>query len=82
QHSCPAYATNVPPAHLLYVAVSNFCNALLAEKFRQPPQAHLISASLETLGRNMAWLMKSLAFSHSAVPAPDAARKVYTNFVR
>ncbi|MCD8376409.1 MAG: hypothetical protein LUD69_05650, partial [Oscillospiraceae bacterium] len=46
QHSCPAYATNVPPAHLLYAAVSNFCNALLAEKFRQPPQTHLISASL------------------------------------
>ncbi|MCD8376404.1 MAG: hypothetical protein LUD69_05625, partial [Oscillospiraceae bacterium] len=25
---------------------SNFCNALLAEKFRQPPQTYLISASL------------------------------------
>ncbi|MCD7786388.1 MAG: flavodoxin family protein [Oscillospiraceae bacterium] len=37
---------------------------------------------LEILGRNMAWLMKSLAFSRNAVLAPETVKKVYTNFVR
>ncbi|MCD8376648.1 MAG: hypothetical protein LUD69_06865 [Oscillospiraceae bacterium] len=32
QHSCPAYAANVPPAHLLDAAVSSFCNAFLRQK--------------------------------------------------
>ncbi|MCD8375360.1 MAG: hypothetical protein LUD69_00260, partial [Oscillospiraceae bacterium] len=46
QHSCPAYATRLPLAVWFNAAVSNFCNALLAEKFRQTPQTYLISASL------------------------------------
>ncbi len=37
---------------------------------------------LETLGRNMAWLMRSLAFSRDAIPNPETARKIYTNFIR
>lgn len=34
------------------------------------------------LGKNMAWLMKSLEFSKNKVAEPDSARQVLTNFIR
>ena len=37
---------------------------------------------MEVLGRNMAWIMKSMEFSKENVPAPDKAVKTMTNFIR
>lgn len=37
---------------------------------------------MQTLGRNMAWLLQLIAAGKAAYPAPPLERKVYTNFVR
>lgn len=37
---------------------------------------------MEVLGRNMAWLMKTLEFARNEVPAPGPVDKVMTNFIR
>ena len=37
---------------------------------------------METLGRNMAWLMKLVENGRGRVQAPAPVRKVYTNFIR
>lgn len=34
------------------------------------------------LGKNMAWLMKSLEYAREAVPMPDLEKKIATNFIR
>lgn len=37
---------------------------------------------MRTLGRNLAWLLKLIEHGRTAVPAPVAEQKVFTNFVR
>jgi multimeric flavodoxin WrbA len=37
---------------------------------------------MRTLGRNLAWLLKLIEHGRTAVPAPAAEQKVFTNFVR
>lgn len=37
---------------------------------------------MSTLGKNMAWLMKSIAFSKDSIPRPSLEKRVFTNFVR
>ena len=38
---------------------------------------------MKELGRNMAWLLKSIdAGKQAGVTQPDAKQKVYTNFIR
>lgn len=37
---------------------------------------------MEVLGRNMAWLLRLVEHGREAVPAPEATKKVLTNFVR
>lgn len=38
---------------------------------------------METLGRNMTWILKSIEAGKAAgVPQPESEQKVYTNFIR
>ena len=37
---------------------------------------------LRVLGRNMAWLLKSLDAAKNLVPPPAAEKKIFTNFIR
>ena len=37
---------------------------------------------MEVLGQNMAWIMKLIAHGKEQIPAPIAARKIMTNFIR
>ena len=37
---------------------------------------------METQGRNMAWLLKTLAAGKKEIPLPDQQKKVRTNFIR
>ena len=37
---------------------------------------------LRVLGRNMAWLLKSLDAANNVVPPPAAEKKIFTNFIR
>lgn len=37
---------------------------------------------MRTLGNNMAWLIKSLAFARDSVPYPEREKRVGTNFIR
>ena len=37
---------------------------------------------MAVLGRNMAWLMKTLEFAKDEIPAPEPVPKVMTNFIR
>jgi multimeric flavodoxin WrbA len=37
---------------------------------------------LEVLGQNMAWLLKLKEYGQTAVPAPAAVKKTFTNFIR
>ncbi len=37
---------------------------------------------MEVLGQNMAWIMKIIAHGKEQIPAPAAARKIMTNFIR
>ena len=38
--------------------------------------------AIRVLGKNIAYLMKSLEYSNKAIPAPEKERKVMTNFIR
>ncbi len=38
--------------------------------------------TMRTLGNNMAWLLKSLAYARDAVPYPEKEPRVSTNFIR
>lgn len=38
---------------------------------------------MKTIGRNMAWIIKSIEAGKAAgVPQPQAEKKVFTNFIR
>ena len=38
---------------------------------------------MKTIGRNMAWILKSIQAGKAAgVPQPEAEKKVFTNFIR
>jgi multimeric flavodoxin WrbA len=37
---------------------------------------------MEVLGRNMAWIMKTIDYSKEAVPAPGPVEKTWTHFIR
>lgn len=37
---------------------------------------------MEVLGRNMAWIMKTMEYGKGKVPAPDPVAKIFTNFIR
>lgn len=37
---------------------------------------------MRVLGRNMAWIMKTMDFAKEAVPAPEQVQKTTTNFIR
>jgi hypothetical protein len=36
----------------------------------------------ETVGRNMAWLIKALGLGKKEIPLPPQTKRVWTNFVR
>jgi multimeric flavodoxin WrbA len=38
--------------------------------------------TLRTLGRNMAWLLKTLELGAKSIPLPEKEQRVYTNFIR
>lgn len=37
---------------------------------------------MEVLGRNMAWIMKTMEYGKKQIPAPDPVAKTMTNFIR
>ena len=37
---------------------------------------------MENIGRNMAWMLKTLEYSRAAVPLPEKRSHVSTNFIR
>lgn len=52
---------------------------------RQPAEAEQDEEGkqiMRVLGKNMAWLLKLLAFGKDAVAAPEREEKVFTNFIR
>ena len=37
---------------------------------------------MENIGRNMAWMLKTLEYSRAAVPLPEKYPRTSTNFIR
>lgn len=37
---------------------------------------------MENIGRNMAWMLKTLEYSRAAVPLPEKYLRTSTNFIR
>lgn len=61
---------------------SNYWNVIHGMKPGQVEEDAEGVQILQVLGRNMAWLMKLVEYGKDAVPAPESARKVFTNFIR
>ncbi len=72
--------------YLLYsemvIPASNYWNVIHGTK---PADAQKDEEGLQimrTLGKNMAWLLKSLEYSKDKVSPPEKEKKRYTNFIR
>ncbi len=37
---------------------------------------------MKTLGKNMAWLLKTVDMGKQSLPLPEAEKRVWTNFIR
>lgn len=70
----------------------NLANALIVPSFywnaihgMKPGEAHQDMEGIqimENIGRNMAWMLKTLEYSRTAVPLPEKRSHVSTNFIR
>ena len=72
--------------YLLYsemvIPASNYWNVIHGTKPGDTVQDEEGQQIMRVLGKNMAWLMKSLAYSKSEILPPEKEKKRYTNFIR
>ena len=72
--------------YLLYsemvIPASNYWNVIHGTKPGDAIKDEEGNQIMRILGKNMVWLMKSLAFSKSEISPPEKAKKRYTNFIR
>jgi len=72
--------------YLLYsemvIPASNYWNVIHGTKPADALEDEEGMQIMRTLGKNMAWLMKSLEYSRDKVVAPEKEKKRYTNFIR
>ncbi len=67
------------PSHIVMVP-SQFHNGLFGKSPEEAMQDAEGVQTLRMLGRNMAWLMNTLAFAAEAFPHPDFEPRIRTNF--
>jgi multimeric flavodoxin WrbA len=70
-----SYAEMIMPASNYW----NVAHGLAPGEIDQDEEGKQIMA---VLGRNMAWLMKTIEYSKEAVPAPEPVEKIWTHFIR
>ena len=79
-------AFNQLNVYLLYsemvIPASNYWNVIHGTKPGDAIKDEEGNQIMRILGKNMAWLMKSLAFSKNEIIPPEKAKKRYTNFIR
>jgi len=79
-------AFNQMNVYLLYsemvIPASNYWNVIHGTKPGDVIKDEEGNQIMRILGKNMAWLMKSLAFSKNEIIPPEKAKKRYTNFIR
>ncbi|MDN5360687.1 MAG: hypothetical protein PWQ84_1750 [Thermotogaceae bacterium] len=72
--------------YLLYsemvIPASNYWNVIHGNRPGDAVQDEEGKQIMRVLGKNMAWLMKSLAYSKSEILPPEKEKKRYTNFIR
>ena len=72
--------------YLLYsemvIPASNYWNVIHGTKPGDTVQDEEGQQIMRVLGKNMAWLMKSLAYSKYEILPPEKEKKRYTNFIR
>jgi multimeric flavodoxin WrbA len=64
----------------MVVATSNYWNVIHGRVAGDAEKDEEGNQIMRILGKNMAWLLKSL--EHSKVPKPEAEKKILTSFVR
>ena len=57
----------------------NVAHGLVRGELEQDAEGKQI---MEVLGRNMAWIMKTMEYGKVQIPAPEPVAKVTTNFIR
>jgi len=72
--------------YLLYaemlIPASNYWNVIHGARPGEVEQDTEGIQIMQTLGRNMAWLMKLVDHGKDSIPPPEAERKQYMNFIR
>lgn len=66
----------------MLIPTSNYWNVIHGAMPGETEQDQEGTQIMRVLGKNMAWLLKLVAYGKQAVPAPDAEKKERTNFVR
>ena len=66
----------------MVMPTSNYWNVVHGMKPGEVEQDAEGIQCMQVLGENMAWLMKLMEYGKDAVPAPEAVRKRFTNFIR
>ena len=66
----------------MIIATSNYWNITHGTSPGEVLQDHEGVQIMDVLGQNMAWLLKMREQTKETVPAPEAVRKVFTNFIR
>lgn len=66
----------------MVVATSNYWNVIHGLRPNDAEQDEEGNQIMEVLGKNMAWLLKSLEASKDKVEAPSKTKKIMTNFIR
>jgi len=66
----------------MLIPSSNYWNVIHGAKPGEVEQDEEGVQIMQVLGRNMAWLMKLVENGKGNIPAPEAAKKRYMNFIR
>lgn len=66
----------------MLLPASNYWNVIHGLKPGQAEEDGEGMQIMDVLGQNMAWLMKLKEYGKDAVPAPEMAKKTFTNFIR
>ncbi len=84
-------SVGVATMHIIYqymtyseklLPTSNYWNVIHGAKPGQVLEDGEGVQIMQVLGENMAWLMKLKEYGQAAVPAPEAVKKTFTNFIR
>ena len=66
----------------MILATSNYWNVAHGTMPGEMEQDGEGKQIMEVLGRNMAWIMKTMEYGKKEIPAPDPVAKTMTNFIR